>query len=149
MFRSTLKEEQSGIIELDDLSGKTVNVLLDYIYSAKINPDWCEPSVIVEFTYAAGKYQFAEVLQFLDEEVGKYCDLSNVGSLLSLASNLALRNAEAVLLNYIKVNGIKSAENFFKVFGSINLGEHSFSAFKSEENSISTDNDPDPVQNNE
>lgn len=75
-----MQENKEGVIEIKDLSYSTLKVLMTYFYSGKLLvEEWSKPEVIVELTYAAGKYHLTDVLEILDQNLGKRCDPTTVG----------------------------------------------------------------------
>ncbi len=112
MLRTELSEKKTGVVNISDLSGKTVKVLLHYLYTGQLLDSWKDTDVIVEFTYAAGKYQLKEVLEMLDNMLGQTKDKASGTSLLllELASKLSLKKAETELMERI-VKFAMTAEN--------------------------------------
>lgn len=121
MFRSDLSETKTGTVKVEDINGKTMKLVLHYFYTGRVLPFWREPDTVVEFTYAAEKYQMTGVLNFLDEVLGirdeedaSYVDVL----LLKLANKLGLKVAERQLLERIKKTTAKvdSVEEFFQLY---------------------------------
>lgn len=113
MFDSNLTEGQTGIIQLEDLSGKALALILEYIYGGILSePEWYQPEVIVELTYAAGKYQLTDLLEHLDEVLGVRGKGEHAGALLALCENLGLEKAEKELMHYVKTHAVPCAANY-------------------------------------
>ncbi len=126
MLNCDLSEKTTGIIEMSDITSKTMKIILHYFYVGELLPFWRDPDTIVEFTYAAGKYQMTEVLELLDDLLGRKdaydVDHSDV-QLINLAGKLKLGKAEERLLEVI-VKRIKiyaqyrtSVNDIFTLFG--------------------------------
>lgn len=121
MFKSEFNESTTGNVGIDDISEDTMKVLLHYFYTGKLLPSWKNEDVVVEFTYAAGKYQLTHVLELLDALLGAE-NPKNVShlevQLLNLADKLSLKNAENQLLRRIvaKMNSIKLSDELFDLF---------------------------------
>lgn len=99
MFRPEFTETITGTVQVDDISSKTMKVLLKYWYTGKLQPSWRDSDVIVEFTYAAGKYQMTQVLQMLDEVLGYDNNTHKTDiDMLKLLDKLSLKNAESRML---------------------------------------------------
>lgn len=122
MFRSDFSENQTGIVNVEDLNAKTMGIFLHMFYSGELLSSWKDPDTVVEFTYAAGKYQLTDVLKLLDDVLGvrdeedaSYTDVQ----LLDLAQKLNLKTAEKELLERIKrgMAKITSGEEFFNLCG--------------------------------
>lgn len=124
MFRSKLTEDKTGIVNVDDICEKTMQIILHYFYTGQLLPNWKDKDVIVEFIYAAGKYQMCEVLDMInngllediegsDSKVG--CEME----LLSMLHKLTLENAEAWLMKRIvrATNKAKSSAELLALFG--------------------------------
>ncbi len=119
MLNSDLSESSSGVVRVDDSSAKTMKVILHYFYTGDL---LINDNVIVELTYAAGKYQMTHVLELLDGILGwneeqevSYSDVQ----LLSLAGKLSLKKAEAKLLEIIvaKIQKVTTSEALYELFG--------------------------------
>ncbi len=122
MFRSKLSENKTGIVDVKDVSSKTMGILLHFFYTGNLLPSWKDDDTVVEFAYAVGKYQLENILKLLDDVLGSrdendatYTDLK----LLDLAQNLGLKTAEKELLERIKKTTIKvnSAMELFALYG--------------------------------
>jgi hypothetical protein len=122
LLNSEFCERKSGIVKVDDISGKTMKILLHYFYTGDLLTGWSDHDTIVEFTYAAGKYQMTQVLELMDDLFGRGAqkEVSNLDvQLLSLAGKLSLKNAEGRLLQRIitKITEAKTSEDIFQLFG--------------------------------
>ncbi len=119
-------ETSNNVLKVDDVSKKTIKILLHYFYTSNLLPIWCDEDVIVEFTYAAGKYEIALVLELLDDLLGIQV-IGNAGNclvqLLSLAWKLCLKKAEMRLLLQVKnkVEKMESSDELYKIFGRLVL----------------------------
>ena len=115
MLETDMKEGNERVIKLQDVSGSTLKVLLSYLYTGELLPEWKSAEVIVELTNAAGEYQLEELKEFLDNVLGKVCDLDNVLPLISLAQKLSMTHAKKELLEYARKEGTASTENLLKM----------------------------------
>ncbi|GBB83275.1 hypothetical protein RclHR1_01000031 [Rhizophagus clarus] len=70
-FRNILDNGIPHVIEISDISSKTFEVLLKYIYSGYISVD-NEPSEIFDLLLAAIKLDFKEVINFLESQLIKH-----------------------------------------------------------------------------
>ncbi len=122
MFRSDFSESRTGIVNVKDVTAKTMGIFLHLFYSGELLPSWKDPDTVVEFTYAVGKYQVTNVLKLLDGLLGSRDDedatLTDV-QLLDLAQKLDLKTAERELVDRIKkrMAKITSGEEFFALCG--------------------------------
>lgn len=122
MFRSDFSENQTGIVNVKDVTGKTMGILLHLFYAGQLLPAWKDLDTVAEFTYAVGKYRLTNVLKLLDGVLGNRDDedASFVDArLLSLARKLDLKTAEKELVVRIK-NGIakiSTGVEFFDLCG--------------------------------
>jgi len=122
MLSCDLSENATGVIRMTDICGKTMKLLLHYFYTGELLPSWRDPDIIVEFTYAAGKYQVASVLELLDDILGRYSGgvVSDKDiQLLNLAGKLKLVNAEGRLLKEIvaEIKKTETSGQLFELFG--------------------------------
>lgn len=103
MFESSFLENSTGLVKVDDISGKTMEILLKYWYSGELLPSWKDGDVIVELLYAAGKYQMTNLLNILDDDYSGLDFQPSEGDveMLKLVHNLSLENAEARILKRI------------------------------------------------
>ncbi len=126
MFRSKLSENQTGVVNMKDISGKTMGIFLHYFYSGELLPSWSDSDTVVEFTYAAGKYQVTKILELLDEVLASWNEEDATHTdirLLELAGKLGLKTAENKLFEKVvgtttKLNG---REELFALYG---IGGH-------------------------
>ncbi len=121
MFNSGNLETSIDTVKVDDVSEVTMKILQHYFYTHELLPFWCDEDNIVEFTYAAGKYQLAHVLELLDDHLGMEVD-GDIGNrhvqLLSLAAKWCLKKAEMRLLQQVKdkVKIVEGSGEVFKLF---------------------------------
>ncbi len=102
MFRNNYIENNTGTVNVEDISWKTMGILLHFFYSGQLLPTWRDQDTIVEFLYATGKYQITEVLEILDLSVGVQENTDELDQqLMDITSKLVLRNAEARLMRNI------------------------------------------------
>lgn len=132
MFGSDFLERSTGLVNVDDISAKTMKILLHYWYSGELLPSWKEADTIVEFTYSAGKYQMTNILQMLNEVIGWDLEASAFDvPLLKITHQLFLKNAEDRLLKRIvyKIGQAKRGAEILDLFNltSGNLDEAGFS----------------------
>lgn len=122
MFRSEFSENQTGIVNVKDITAKTMGIFLHLFYSGELLPSWKDQDTVVEFTYAVGKYQLTNVLEMLDDVLGSrdkedatYTDIQ----LLNLAHKLDLKCAEAELVERIKrtTSKVNSRVELFSLYG--------------------------------
>lgn len=122
MFRSKMSEDQTGIVDVKDITEKTMSILLHYFYSGELLPSWKDEDTVVEFTYAAGKYQLTGILELLDDVLGTRDEEDATQTdvrLVDLAAKLGLKNAEKKLLERIadKTEKVKSRDSLFRLYG--------------------------------
>jgi len=118
MLDTDMIEANAGVLELPDISSKALKVLLNFLNTGDLLPEWRETEVIVELTNAAAKYQLQDLLQFLDGTMGKVCTLENVGALATLARLLSLKVAEEELMIFARKEGFNSLDRFVKMYNS-------------------------------
>lgn len=102
MFKSQMRESHTGIVNMDDLSAQTIQVLLHFIYTGMLHELWCHEDVITEFVYAAEKYELTELLEFYDRVLGSLCTIKTAGRLLIVTGRLNLKNAEQQIFSFIQ-----------------------------------------------
>lgn len=108
MFLTEMVESKTGRVCLDDMSAKTLEVLLKYISTGSLHQNWKSDDVILELTYAAHKYELVVLTDFLDNVLGSICSKTNALKLSLLANKLGMKKAEMDCLQYFKFN----VENF-------------------------------------
>lgn len=162
MFGSQFSESTTGIIKVDDLNGKTMKLIVHYMYTGQILPTWRDQDVIVDLTYAAGKYELTEILKMLDNVLGDrdYNEATNCDILLlSLSQKLSLKNAESALLGRIvcSMKNFKTSDELLDLMGyeketiSLRAGQIVFEnpeiakALEDCENLLSEENTPDDI----
>ncbi len=107
---SDFLETSTGIVNVEDISAKTMKILLRYWYTGKLLTTWQDADVVVEFMYAAGKYQITKILKMLDLVLGRDFKPSDAGvDLLRVVQQLPLKNAENRILKHV-VNQISQAK---------------------------------------
>lgn len=131
MFRSDFLECSTGQLNVDDISAKTMKILLTYWYTGELLPSWKDEDYVAEFTYAAGKYQMEQVLNMLNESLGKDFTASHEGvELLKMVEKLSLKDAECSMLKRIvdKVSQVTSGVELLEMFSlsTENVDEDSF-----------------------
>lgn len=122
MFRSDLVENRTGIVNVEDVSAKTMGIFLHLFYTGELLPGWKDEDTVVEFVYAVGKYKLTAVLKLMDEVLGIRDDEDAFHTdikLLDLATKLDLKKAEKDLLVRIKkaMNKVESGDDFFSLYG--------------------------------
>lgn len=118
MLSTQMSESNTGIINVDDVSSTIMKIILHFLYTGDLLPDWSKPENIVEFTYAAGKYQLDEILKMLDNVLGTESVPAANMLLLSLANKLNLKDAEAKLVQRISsmCAGAKTGTDLLDIF---------------------------------
>lgn len=110
MFQSKMKESRTGVIQLNDISSKSVNSLLHYIYTGSLHQDWKSTEVLEELIYAAHKYELHLLIEFFDQVCASVCTLENAGKVAILAKRIGMKKAEAELFKMLK-SGATSLED--------------------------------------
>lgn len=109
-----LKSDFAGkdSMTLEHLSGKSMEVLLHYLYTGRLQECWNDTDVIIEFIEAAGTYELKEVLEMVDGMLGSSEESTSITSfmLLELATKLNLVQAKKELMRRI-VNFTIKAES--------------------------------------
>lgn len=109
-----------------------MELILHYIYTGELLPNWCDLDMIVEFTYAAGKYQLEDVLEYLDNKLGSVVGVpkddtwKRTGAeLADLSLKLGLNTASTeIRTNFVKaIQECDSYESFFNGEKRIKLDE--------------------------
>lgn len=122
MFRSDLSENQTGIVNVKDVSSKTMEIFLHFFYSGELRPSWKDQDTVVEFTYAVGKYQLTNVLKMLDDVLGSRDEMNATYTdvqLLDLAQKLNLKTAEKELMERIRrtLGKVNTGSEFLALWG--------------------------------
>lgn len=122
MFHSEFSEERTGIVNVKDVSAKTMGIFLQLFYTWELLPSWKDEDTVAEFTYAVGKYQLTNVLELLNGVLGSRDEKDATHTdfrLLDLARKLNLTTAEKELLERIKrtVSKVESSEGLFELYG--------------------------------
>lgn len=98
---------------MEDLSGKTVKVLLHYFYGGVLlKEDWRAEDVILELTWAARKYALENLSVFLDKVLPEipFSSSDVMAKLAVLTKTLGMTNAEKGLLSKLKEIGVNIDE---------------------------------------
>lgn len=100
---STELDEEKSLV-LEEISGKTLNVLLHYLIGGVLLKDvWKADDVILELTWAAPKYQLEGLTEFLDKVLPAIIyDTEITAKLALLTKRLGMKNAEKGLLSKLK-----------------------------------------------
>lgn len=122
MFRSDLTENRSGVVVVNDVNAKTMEILVHYFYTGELLPTWKDDDTVLEFTYASGKYQLTEVLKLLDNVLGSRdtADATHTDvELLGMAHKLHLKTAENELIQRIRTttNKMNTTTELFTLWG--------------------------------
>lgn len=105
MFQANMIETETGRVTLDDLSSKTVNVLIHYLYTGKLHDDWKTAAVLEELPYAAHKYELDLLSEFLDLVLGTVCKIfpcKQIAKISVMAKKIGMKRASVELLELIK-----------------------------------------------
>ncbi len=122
MFRSDLTENKTGVVNVTDVSAKTMGIILHFLYSGELLPSWKDDDTVVEFTYAVAKYQLTNVLALLDDVLGSRDEEEATQTdvqLLELAEKLELKTAEQELMERIrkKLCQVNRGSEFLALWG--------------------------------
>lgn len=105
MFQAQMTEAETGKVNLNDISGKTVRVLLQYINTGTLHYDWIALEVLEELPYVAQKYELELLLDFLDKVLGTVCKRYSNKELVKVAvmtTKLGMKRAAKELFMAIK-----------------------------------------------
>lgn len=122
MFQTDMLEKKSGVIKCDDLTGRCVQLLMNFIYTGNLPDkleDWTQTDILLEFIYAAGKYQLEGLLTFLDESLGTLVKVEDAPKFLSLANKLSLKKAQKDLYEGVVKLSTSGPDRFFEVFNAM------------------------------
>lgn len=91
------------ILELERISGKTLRVFHHFLYSGEVFPEWSDIDVVAELTDAAGAFEVNELINFLDDAIGKEIKREVALTLLLLTSRYEMGTARKDILDWMKV----------------------------------------------
>lgn len=122
ILRSECFDSASSTLNVDDVSEKTMRILLHFWYTGKLLPSWQDSDTVVEFVNAAGKYQITEILNMLNETLGETDSNKSpiyAVSLLEIVHKLSLKSAEQRLLDQLvkSMKDIRNGDEFFIQLG--------------------------------
>ncbi len=119
LFGFNFLEISYNVINVDGISTKTIKRLSHFFYTQKLLTSWTNADIVVDFSYAAGKYQIVETLKMLDDILGLDINASESDvELLKITQQLALKNAKARMLKRIickinqSVSGTETLDSF-------------------------------------
>lgn len=93
MLESDMLESQTKIIKIEDIDLPTMSVLVDFIYTAKMDIDDFNVDKLYNVALAADKYELTQLLNYCFEEMVRKLDYKSVGQ-IGLAFYLCSQNAE-------------------------------------------------------
>lgn len=101
MFMYDMKESQTRIVQIPDITSKAMNIIIRYIYSGELDSHWNK--FLDELIYAADKYQLNNLLNYFDKNLISICNTGNVAILLMLANTHNLQTAMVELKKYAEL----------------------------------------------
>ena len=104
MFQTDMKEKQSGIIEVSDITPAVMSDLVTYLYTGSA-PNL--GSLVNELLDVAGKYQLPHLFRMCESELGKKMKDTSVIETLILADLHGRPSLKKACLKYIRLNSAK------------------------------------------
>jgi hypothetical protein len=116
MIKTPMLENASGQVTLEDLSPKSLNVLIKFLYTGEIDKEWA--FVPEEIVNAAEKYNLPISKTYCDNNLPSSCLPVNAFNLLLMAKIHGLTNAAKNITEFIKANveGIMNSLKIHKIF---------------------------------
>lgn len=109
-----MKEARTGEVIIEDVSPKTMQIVLKFMYTGKIDPEWIE--VAANLIYASDKYQLTYLKKYVDENISLACTLDNVINIRKMAELYKLPMALTVTENFITNNQGSHSSLFSFIF---------------------------------
>ncbi|CAL8098328.1 unnamed protein product [Orchesella dallaii] len=100
----TQRKEFSGRIKIANVTAKTLLIILNWMYSGKLDDGGIEVNVIEEVIIAAANYELKELLHLLDNKLITVCNSRNMLTLFQLAQEYGLHSAVRQISTYISKN---------------------------------------------
>lgn len=112
MFESQMKEANDGIVRIDDISSKSLDVLLPFMLTGHLNnfDIFMDPELMEGLAYGAQKYILEDLIECLDLNLHRACTKDNCSRLMGLARKLGMKRAEGKMLQYFKENVMNTEE---------------------------------------
>jgi len=114
MFQHEMKESLDGAVEICDIESKTLDALLEYIYTENVTKDRCT----VKLLMAADKYQIFRLATICMNELGRTLSSRTVLPVLAASHKLshvpAARDLKDLCFKYFETHAkeVTSLENF-------------------------------------
>ncbi|ODN00365.1 Speckle-type POZ protein, partial [Orchesella cincta] len=99
MLSSEFKEGKTGTINIHDLSGDAMQILLYFVYNGGLHENW--KSATEEVVYAADKYGLPQLKHFFDHLLLEVVNIGNALKLLQLAERHSLPYATASISDFV------------------------------------------------
>lgn len=97
-----MKESETGTMIITDLSPVSIKIMLQYIYTGKLNKSW--KTVPDDMVSAAHKYDLPKLGYFLDQNLHTTCNFGNAMKLRELAKLHGMELATRNINNFIAAN---------------------------------------------
>jgi len=114
------KEGQTNEVEIKDTEPETLEQLLKYIYSDKLECDM--PNLASSLMTAADKYNLPKLKSLCEESICNNIEVSNAADILVLAHMYEASNLKAMAVDFIMNNFAKVSET--SGFVNITAGQH-------------------------
>lgn len=125
MFPKQFSEQSVSTIEILDVPGQTIRLLLQYWYTGELLSSWADDDTVVEFLSAVGKFQITELLEMLDSTLGssETKGTRQQIDLLRLANKFLLKNAQQKLTDKIieSITKIRKPDELLALLDNVQL----------------------------
>lgn len=101
MFETDMQEKSSGVVETPEIGSRAMNIILHYIYTGKLHPDWKDADMR-ELLNGADQYGLDGLIQYCNHLLITLCNDQNAKYLLEVAKLHELNHAEEDICKYIK-----------------------------------------------
>lgn len=103
MFETDMQEKRSGVVETPEIGSHAMEVILHYIYTGKLHPNWSKNvEEVSELLRAAEQYECDGLVQYCNHLLITLCTEQNAKHLLEIAKLHELNHAEEDICKYLK-----------------------------------------------
>lgn len=108
MFKSKMKEEQTGIIKVEDFKPHVIKQMMYYIYTNEVED---LPKMSLDLFEAAHFYNLIDLENMCKDYMVSNITVNNVTSLLELAEKFSLKDIQSNIDKFIKSNEAQVVKN--------------------------------------
>ena len=103
MLASDMEEVKSGLIHVPDMTAKSFEIILSYLYTGKLKEEDLHPDALLDIIYGAEKYGLEELKNYCFRKLVACVNEENVGAMAVAAHSYnAEASAKATLQKFIQ-----------------------------------------------